>query len=117
MPRQKARNLISAIEQGEVSDDEFAMLKRLVENRDRDAAHATVAPVDTAQYRRPLSLTPEIPSDVCVHMEKKEAGMMDREQDQLESPLAWTSLKTPGQQCSPNKETWETGRTIADGYA
>ena len=50
MPRQKVRNLITAIEQGKVSDDEFAMLKRLVEKRDRDAAHATVAPVDTAQY-------------------------------------------------------------------
>ena len=31
MPSQKVRNLISAIEQGKVSDDEFAMLKRLVE--------------------------------------------------------------------------------------
>ena len=31
MPRQKVRNLISAIEQGKVSDDKFAMLKRLVE--------------------------------------------------------------------------------------
>ena len=53
MPRQKVRNLISAIEQGKVSDDEFAMLKRLVKKRGRDAAHATVAPVDTAQNRRP----------------------------------------------------------------
>ena len=82
MPRQKVGNFISAIEQGKVSDDEFAMLKRLVEKQDRDAAHATVAPVDIAQYRSPCSLTPEIPSDVCVHMEKKEAGMMDPEQDQ-----------------------------------
>ena len=58
MPRQKVRNLISAIEQGKVSDDEVAILIRLVEKRDRDAAHATVAPVDTAQYRSPRSLTP-----------------------------------------------------------
>ena len=71
MPGQKVRNLISTIEQGKVSDDEFAMLKRLVEKRDRDAAHATVAPVETAQYRSPRSLTPEIPSDVCIHMGKK----------------------------------------------
>ena len=31
MPRQKVRNLISAIEHSKVSDDEFAMLKQLVE--------------------------------------------------------------------------------------
>ena len=99
-----------------MSDDEFAMLKRLVEERDRDAAHATVAPVDIAQYLSPCSLTPQIPSDVCVHMEKNEAGMMNPEQDQLESPSARTGLKTPGQQCPPNGETWETERTIADGY-
>ena len=73
------------------------MLKRLVEKRDRDAAHATIAPVDTAQYRNPRSLTAEIPSDVCAHMEKKEAGMMDPDQDQLESPSAGTDLETPGQ--------------------
>ena len=57
-----------------------------------------------------------MPSDVCVHMEKKEAGMMDPEQDQLESPSTGTGLETPGHQCPPNGETWETGRTIADGY-
>ena len=88
-----------------MTDTEFAILKRLVENRDRDTVHATVAPVDAAQYRSPRSLTPEIPSDVCVHMEKKEAGMMDPEQDQLESSSAGTGLETPGQQCPPNGET------------
>ena len=116
MPRQKVRSLISAIEQGKGSDEESSMPKRLVEKRDRDAAHATVAPVDTAQYRGPRSLTPEISSDVGVHMNKKEAGMMDPEQDQLESPSAGTGLETPGQQCHSNGETLETGRTIADGY-
>ena len=35
MPIQKASNLINAIEQGKVSDEEFAILKRLVEKRDR----------------------------------------------------------------------------------
>ena len=30
MPRQKVRNLISKIEQGKVSDEEFAMIKRFV---------------------------------------------------------------------------------------
>ena len=71
IPRQKVGNLNSAIKQVKVGDDEFAMLKRLVEKRDRDAAHATVAPVDTAQYRSPRSLTPEIPSDVCVCIWRK----------------------------------------------
>ena len=42
--------------------------------------------------------------------------MMDPEQDQFESPSAGTGLETPGQQCPSNVETWETGRTIADGY-
>ena len=116
MPRQKARNRISAVEQGKVSNEEFAMLKRLAEKRDLGAAHVTVAPVNTAQYRSPRSLTPEIPSNVCVHIEKNKAGMMDPEQDQLELPSAGTGLETPGQQCPPNGETWETGRTIADGY-
>ena len=100
---QRAKSFIKKIGQGTVNstdaigqstvnltDAEFAMLKRLVEKRDRDAAHATVASVDTAQYRSPRSLTPEIPLDVCVHMEKKEAGMMDPEKDQLESPSAGT---------------------------
>ena len=105
MPRQKVRNLISAIEQGKVSDDEFAKRKRLVEKRDRDAAHATVAPVDTALYRSPRALTPKIPPDVCVHMEKKEAGMLDPEQDQLESSSARTGLEKPGHQCPLNGET------------
>ena len=31
MPRQKVSNLIDEIEQGKVSDEEFAILKRLVE--------------------------------------------------------------------------------------
>ena len=31
MPRQKVRKLTNATEQGKVNDDEFAMLKRLVE--------------------------------------------------------------------------------------
>ena len=109
--------LKDAIEQGKVSDEEFAMLKRLVEKRDRDAADATVAPVDTAQYRRPHSLTPEIPSDVCVSLEEKaEEGRMNPEPMELEPPSAGTDLETPRPQCPPNGGTWETGRTIADRY-
>ena len=51
-----------------------------------------------------------------MHMEKTEAGMMNPEQDQFELPSAGTGLETSGQQCPPNEEAWEIGRTIADGY-
>ena len=112
MPRQKVRNLINTTEQGKVSDDEFAMLERLLEKRDCDAAHATVAPADTAQYRSPGSLTPEIPPDVCVDMEKEEEGRTNPEPTELELSSAGTGLETPGQQCPPNGET---GRTTTDG--
>ena len=47
MPRQKASSLINAIEQGKVSDEEFAILKRLVEKRDREAVQVTVTQVNT----------------------------------------------------------------------
>ena len=130
---QRAKSFTKEIGQGKVNstnaigqstanltDAEFAMLKRLVEKRDRDAAHATVAPVDTAQYRSPRSLTPEIPSDVCVSMEKKSQGMEEKDEGrinpepaELESPSAAMGLETPGQQCPPNGET---GRITADGY-
>ena len=115
-------NSTNAIGQSTVNltDAELAMLKRLVEKRDRDAAHATVAPVDTALYRSPRSLTPDIPSDVCVSMEKKSQGMEEKDEGRInpepaevESPSAATGLETPGQQCPPNGET---GRTTADDY-
>ena len=42
MPKQKVGNLINEVEQGKVSDEEFAILKRLVEKRSREAAQAQV---------------------------------------------------------------------------
>ena len=36
------RNMIRKIERDEVSDEDFAVIKRLVETRDRDAAQVTV---------------------------------------------------------------------------
>ena len=69
MPRQKVSNLINAIEQGKVSDEEFAILKRLVEKRGREAAQVAVTPVDAVQYCTTRPLNPEIPSDVHVNME------------------------------------------------
>ena len=75
-------NSTNAVRQSTVNltDEESTMLKRLVKKRDLDAAHATVAPVDTAQYRSPRSLTPEIPSDVCLSMEKKNQGMEEKDE-------------------------------------
>ena len=114
MPSQKVSNLINAIEQGKVSDEEFAILKRLVEKRGREAAQGTVTPVDTVQYCSPSPQTPEPSPNVCVNLENNE-GRMDPERGKFESPSAGTGLETPGQQCPPNEGTWEKGRTIADG--
>ena len=76
--RQKVRNLINAIGQGKVSDEEFAILKRLVEKRGREAAQVTVTPVDTVQYCSPRPQTPEQSSDVCVFLESNEGERCTR---------------------------------------
>ena len=112
--RQKAKSFIDELKQGTTSltDEKFAMINRLVESRERNAAQATVAPADTAQYRSPSSTTPEISSDVRVCIEKNEEGMVNPEPTELESPSAGTGLETPGQQCPQNGEA---GRTTADG--
>ena len=75
----------------------------------------TVTPVDTVQHCSPCPLNPEMPPDVCMRLESNE-GKMDPELKELESPSPGTGLETPGQQCPPNKGTWETGRTTADGF-
>ena len=116
MPRQKVGNLINAIEQGKVSDEEFAILKRLVEKRGHEEAQVTVTPVDTVQYCSPCPLNPEMPPDVCFKLGDNE-GRMDPKRGELEPPSAGTGLEMPGQQYSPNEGTWEKGRTIADGYS
>ena len=72
MPRQKVSNLINAIEQGKVSDEEFTILKRLVEKRGRQAAQMTVTPIDTVQYCSPSRRTLEPPPDVCFNLENNE---------------------------------------------
>ena len=97
-----------------MTDKEFAILKRLVEKRDREAIQVTVKPVRTVQHCIPRSLTPEISIGTRICMESSE-GKMDPESTELESPSAGTGLETPGQQCPPNEETCETRRTIADG--
>ena len=115
MPRQKVSNLINAVEQGKVSDEEFAILKRLVEKRDREAAQVTVTPVDTVQHSSPYPLDPEPSSDICINLENNERRI-DPERDELETPSSGMGLETSGQQCPPNEGTWETGRTTAAGF-
>ena len=110
MPRQKVSNLINAIEQGKVSVEEFAIPKRLVEKRGREAAQVTVTPVDTVQYCSPSPQTPEPSPEACVYLENNE-GKRDPERGELEPPSAGTGLETSGQQCSPNEGTWKKGRT------
>ena len=116
-PWQKTMVFVNALEQGKVSDEEFAVLKRLVEKRSREAAQAqvTVTPMDTVQHCSPCTQTPEPSPDVCVKLENNE-GKMDPKRGKLESSSAGTGLITPGQQCLLNEGTWETGRTTADGF-
>ena len=116
MPRQKVGNLINAIEQGKVSDEDFAILNQLVEKRGYEEAQVIVTPVDTVQYFSPCPLNPEMPPDVCFKLGNNE-GRMDPKRGELEPPSAGTGLETPGQQHSPNEGTWEKGRTITDGFS
>ena len=99
MPRQKVRNLIKEIEEGKVGDEEFAILKRLVEKRNREEAQeqvtVTSTPVDTVQHCSPCPLNPDMPPDVYMRLESNE-GKMDPELKELESPSACTGLETPG---------------------
>ena len=116
-PWQKTMDLVNELEQDKVSDEECAVLERLVEKRSREAAQAqvTVTPVDTVQHCSPCTQTPEPSSSVCVNL-KNNKGNMDPEQGELESPSAGTGLETPGHQCPPNEGTWDQGGTTADGF-
>ena len=115
MARQKVGKLINANEQGKLSDEEYATLKRLVEKRDREAAQVTAVTRDDAvqHYCSPFSPYPEPSPDACGNLEDK--GRMDPELEELKSSSAGTGLETPGQQCPPYEGIWEQGRTIANG--
>ena len=108
------RSIIRKIEQGEVSDEDFAVIKLLVETRDRDAAQVTVTQVSTVQQCSSIPKTPEPPPDVCVNLENNE-DEMDPGMEELTSSSTSTGLNTPGQLSPPNEGVWETGRIIADG--
>ena len=123
--RQRVMSFMNELDQGTASltYEEFAMLKRMiVERRGHDAAHVTIAPIDTAQLCSHRSRSSEISFDVRVCMEKSDDGRMHPERgqpeqssngtsqpeqssagtDQLKSPSAGTGFETPGQQCLPN---------------
>ena len=111
MPRQKVSKLINAIEQGNLSDEEYAILKRLVEKRDREAAQVTaVTRDDTVQHCSAISQTPEPPPVIYFNLENEER----MELDELKSSSAGTGLETPGQQCPPYEGIWEQRRTKAN---
>ena len=95
---QKVKSFITELGRGTVSftDEEFARFKRIVERRSRDAAHVTVASIDTIQYCSHRSRSPEISFDARGYMEKNNEGRMDPERDRLESPSAGTGFETPG---------------------
>ena len=88
-----------------MTDGKFAILKRLVEKQDREAAQVTVTPVGTAQHCIPRSLNPEILSDMYVSVEGKDEDRMNPEPTELETPSAGTGLETSGQQCPLNEGT------------
>ena len=96
-PWQKAKELLDRLE-GDLPDEELTAIKRYVERRSREAAQVTVTPVSTAQHCIPRSLTPKIPPNVCVSLEKKDQeGRMNPEPTELESPSTGTGLETPEQ--------------------
>ena len=113
-PWQKTIDFVDGLK-GKLPDEEFAVIKRYVEKRSREAAQTqvTVTPVDTVQHS-PCSPDPDPSPDVCVHLENAE-GKMGPELEDLEPPSAGTGLNTPGQQCTPNEGIWQQGRTIANG--
>ena len=110
------RNINRKIERGEVSDEDFAVIKRLVETRDRDAAQVTVTQVSTVHRCSHIPQTPEPPSGVCFNLENNEGEMDPGLKKEPKSPSAGTGLETPGQQCPPNEGVWEQRRTTANGF-
>ena len=110
--------LINAIEQDKLSDEEYATIKRCMEKRVRETAQVTAVTRDHAvQNCSPCSPNPDRPSGVLCNLENNEGEMDPRmkELEELTSSSASTDLNTPGQQCPPNEGVWETGRIIADG--
>ena len=109
--------LINAIEQDKLSDEEYATLKRCMEKRVRETAQVTAVTRDhTVQHCSPCSPNPDRPSGVHCNLENNEGEMDPRmkELEELTSSSAGTGLNTPGQESPPNEGVWETGRITAD---
>ena len=97
-PWQKTMDFVDGLKE-KLPDEEFAVIKRYVEKRSREAAQAQV------------TVTP----DVYFKLKSNE-GKLSLELKELELPSAGTVFETPGQQCPPNEGTWDQGRTTADGF-
>ena len=107
--------LINAIEQDTLSDEEYATLKRCMEKRVRETAQVTAVTRDhTVQPCSPCSPNPDRPSGVLCNLENE--GTMSQELEELTSSSTSTGLNTPGQLSPPNEGVWETGRITADSF-
>ena len=107
--------LINAIEQDTLSDEEYATLKRCMEKRVRETAQVTAVTRDhTVQHCSPCSPNPDRPSGVHFNLENE--GTMSQELEELTSSSAGTGLETPGQQGTPNEGTLEQRPTTANGF-
>ena len=107
--------LINAIEQDKLSDEEYATLKRCMEKRVRETAQVTAVTRDhTVQHCSPCSPNPDRPSGVLCNLENE--GTMSQELEELTSSSAGTGLETPGQQDPLNEGTLEQRPTTANGF-
>ena len=86
--------LINAIEQDKLSDEEYATLKRCMEKRVRETAQVTAVTRDhTVQHCSPCSPNPDRPSGVHFNLENE--GTMSQELEELTSSSAGTGLNSP----------------------
>ena len=111
---QRVKSFLNDLEQRAASftDEQLAMLKRIMEKRGRAAAYTIVAPIGTAQLSNLRSRCSGISFDVRICTEELIEGKMEPELGELESSSAGMSLEAPGQQCLSN---WEMERTTVDG--
>ena len=108
---QRVESLLNEIEG--CTDEELERFERIcTERRGRTAAHAIVAPIDTAQPSNPRSRCSEISCAVHDCMKGNTESRMDPKPGELEPSSAGTGFETPGQQCLSN---WEMKRTTVDG--
>ena len=59
-----------------MSDEEFAILRRLVAKQGREEAQMTVTPVDSVQHCSPCPFNPQMPPDVRMRLESNESKMV-----------------------------------------